>query len=217
MVNKNSAQHLFPLSGEEIYGKGDKRAKKVTSVRKKKSIFFELEYWKYHHVRHYIDVMHVEKNVCDNLLGTLLNLKFKTKDSVASRLDLVEMGIRADLAPQIGEKKTFLPPAPYSLSRAEKKKMLSSLSSMKLPYGHSLNIKNCVSMDDLKVYGLKSHDCHALLQQLLSVAIRSVLPRDVLTLCARKLLMFRNRVNCNQMLYKPYVSSKKFSLPLFLR
>ncbi|KAL6535035.1 hypothetical protein OROMI_026409 [Orobanche minor] len=39
--------------------------------------------------------------------------------------------------------------------------------NMKLPYGHASNIKNCVSMDELKMFGMKSHDCHILLQQLL--------------------------------------------------
>nr|XP_017233126.1 PREDICTED: uncharacterized protein LOC108207178 [Daucus carota subsp. sativus] len=178
----------IPLSGEEVlkqqeklnfrFGK-EKKSNKVESVWKKKSIFFELEYWKFHHVRHCLDVMHIEKNVCDSLIGTLLNLKFKSKDSTKSRLDMVHMGIRADLAPEIGEKKTYLPPASYTLSKAEKKIMLSSLSNMKRPYGHASNIKNCVSLPELKVYGMKSHDCHTLLQQLLPVAIRSVLPKNV--------------------------------------
>ncbi|XP_031111967.1 uncharacterized protein LOC116015939 [Ipomoea triloba] len=39
-----------------------------------------------------IDVMHVEKNVCDSLVGTLLDIKGKTKDGLNARLDLIEMG-----------------------------------------------------------------------------------------------------------------------------
>ena len=193
-----------PLSGEEVlaqqqklefsFGKGGK-SKKVEYAWKKKSIFFELEYWKFHHVRHCLDVMHIEKNVCDNIIGTLLNLKFKTKDSVASRLDMVEMGVRPDLAPEIGEKRTYLPPAPFTLSRKEKKIMLGSLSNMKLPYGHASNIKNCVSMPHLKLYGLKSHDCHVLLQQLLPVCIRSVLPKNVRVSIIRLCFFFNSLCN----------------------
>ena len=161
------------------FGKEVKKPKKVECAWKKKSIFFKLEYWKFHHVRHCLDVMHIEKNVCDNLNGTLLNMRFKSKDSVASRLDMIDMGFRWDLAPQVGEKKTYLPPSAFTLSKAEKKKMLESFLSIKLPYGHASNIKNCVSMTDLKMYGMKSHDCHILLQQLLPVAIRSILPKNV--------------------------------------
>ncbi|XP_074365387.1 uncharacterized protein LOC141706541 [Apium graveolens] len=193
------------LSGEEVlaeqeqikfeFGKKMKKAKKVESPWKKKSVFFELEYWKFHHVRHCIDVMHVEKNVCDSLIGTLLNMRHKTKDSAAARRDMMEMGVRSDLAPQVGVKKTYLPPSPFTLSKAEKRTFLSSLMSMKLPYGHASNIKNCVSMPDLNIYGLKSHDCHILLQQLLSVAIRSVLPKHVRVTIIRLCFFFNALCN----------------------
>ena len=42
---------------------------------------FELDYWKELLLRHNLDVMHIEKNVCDNVLGTLLNLEGKSKDT----------------------------------------------------------------------------------------------------------------------------------------
>jgi len=44
--------------------------------------------------------MHVEKNVCDSLIETLLNIKGKTKDGMKCRQGLVEMGIREQLHPQ---------------------------------------------------------------------------------------------------------------------
>ena len=34
-------------------------------------------------------------------------------------------------------------------------------------------------MKDLKLQGLKSHDCHVLMQQLLPIALRSILPDQV--------------------------------------
>jgi len=43
--------------------------------------------------------MHVEKNVCDNIIDTLLNITGKTKDGVKARKDLVKMDIRKQLAP----------------------------------------------------------------------------------------------------------------------
>ena len=49
---------------------------------KKKSIFFELEHWKYLHNRHNLDVMHIEKNVCESTIDTLLNIPRKTKDEI---------------------------------------------------------------------------------------------------------------------------------------
>ncbi|GMQ10336.1 hypothetical protein CsSME_00053380 [Camellia sinensis var. sinensis] len=60
--------------------------------------------------------MHIEKNVIDNVYGTLLNLDGKTKDNLKARLDLQEMGIRRELHPQkISSSKTYLPPACFSM------------------------------------------------------------------------------------------------------
>ena len=42
--------------------------------------------------------MHVEKNVCDSIIDTLLNIPDKTKDNFKSILDLVEMRLRKELA-----------------------------------------------------------------------------------------------------------------------
>jgi len=41
--------------------------------------------------------MHVKKNVCGSLLGTLLNDKHKIKDHENARKDLEELGIRPEL------------------------------------------------------------------------------------------------------------------------
>jgi len=59
----------------------------------KKSIFFDLPYWLRLEVKYCIDVMHVEKNVCDSLIGTLLNINRKADDGLNARLDLIEMNI----------------------------------------------------------------------------------------------------------------------------
>ncbi|XP_013607828.1 PREDICTED: uncharacterized protein LOC106314511 [Brassica oleracea var. oleracea] len=66
---------------------------------KKKSIFFDLPYWKDMPVRHNIDVMHVEKNVSDALLSILMN-SCKSKDGLKARKDLEDMGIRSSLHTQ---------------------------------------------------------------------------------------------------------------------
>ncbi|CAL8163867.1 unnamed protein product [Prunus armeniaca] len=146
---------------------------------KKKSIFFDLEYWKYLPVRHVLDVMHIEKNVCDSIIGTLLEILGKNKDGIAARLDLLNMGVKTDLQPEYGQIRTHLPPEPWNLSRAEKREACNSLYGMKVPEGYSSNIKNLVSLQDSRLLGLKSQDCHTLMQQLLHVAIRSVLEKPV--------------------------------------
>jgi len=81
---------------------------------------FDLPYWSDLDVRHCIDVMHVEKNVCDSVIRTLLNIQGKTKDVLNTRQDLAEMGIRSQLHPRFDGKKIYLPPACHTLSKKEK-------------------------------------------------------------------------------------------------
>ena len=73
-----------------------------------RSMFFDLPYWSDLDIRHCIDVMHVEKNVCDSVIGTLLNIQGKTKDSLNTHQDLAEMGIRSHLHPMSDGKKKYL-------------------------------------------------------------------------------------------------------------
>ncbi|XP_027361200.1 uncharacterized protein LOC113869190 [Abrus precatorius] len=78
----------YSKSGEQIFEEvkdikttfGKPFAKDISSRGwKKMSIFFELPYWKSLHVRHFVDVMHVEKNVCGSVVGTLLNIEGKKR------------------------------------------------------------------------------------------------------------------------------------------
>lgn len=56
---------------------------------------FSLPYWDINLLRHNLDIMHIEKNVCDNICGTLLGLEGKSKDNLQARLDLQDMNIRS--------------------------------------------------------------------------------------------------------------------------
>ena len=69
---------------------------------------FGLPYWSNLDVKHCIDVMHVEKNVCDSVVGTLLNIQGKMKDGLNTHQDLAEMGIRSQLHPRSDGKKNIL-------------------------------------------------------------------------------------------------------------
>ncbi|XP_061358748.1 uncharacterized protein LOC133302941 [Gastrolobium bilobum] len=110
--NKEKRPAPKQLSGDDIveqlqnfnqvqFGKFTRKRKRgeiqLPGNWRKKSIFFELPYWRYLKLRHNLDVMHIEKNVCDNIIGTLMNLEGKTKDNINSRFDLAYMGIRPEL------------------------------------------------------------------------------------------------------------------------
>ncbi|XP_060969565.1 uncharacterized protein LOC115713553 [Cannabis sativa] len=64
---------------------------------------------------------------------------------------------------------------------------------MKVPDGYSSNIKNLVNEAELKLMGMKSHDCHALMQHLLPIAIRLVLPKNIRE-CLTHVCIFFNKL-----------------------
>ncbi|XP_048498028.1 uncharacterized protein LOC125496571 [Beta vulgaris subsp. vulgaris] len=176
------------LSGTEVFEKvndieitfGKNHGTKLPKQGYKKCCeLWRLPYWRFLFVRHSLDVMHIEKNVCDSLVGTLLNISGKTKDGVSAREDLKAFGIREELHVVERNNRNFLPPATYTLSRKEKKEFCECLAGVKVPEGYSSNIRSLVSMGNMKLVGLKSHDCHVLMQHLLPVAIRSILPKKV--------------------------------------
>ena len=77
---------------EVIFGKGPSsqpvpNENGMAPMWKKKSIFWELPYSEVLDVRHAIDVMHLMKNLCVNLIA-FLGVYRKTKDTIESRQEL---------------------------------------------------------------------------------------------------------------------------------
>jgi hypothetical protein len=134
-------------------------------VWKKKSIFFNLPYWKDNLLRHNLDVMYIEKNVCDNIFGTLLDIKGKTKDNFEARQDLQKMGLRPELDPYANDKgKTFIPPACFAMSSADKYSFLKVIKDVRVLDGYASNVSRYVKFKERIIVGLKSHDSHMLMQ-----------------------------------------------------
>ena len=78
-------------------GKKRKAPKPLLGVWKAKSVFWDLPYWHILATPHCLDVMHITKNVCESLVGTLLNMPDKSKEGPKARNDLKHMNIREDL------------------------------------------------------------------------------------------------------------------------
>jgi hypothetical protein len=92
--NGNNEKRRSPphLTGHEVYemvkdvhvilGKRKMTGKNTDEddMLNKQLIFWELPYWKDLVIHHSIGVMHIDKNVCESLHGTLLNTDGKTRD-----------------------------------------------------------------------------------------------------------------------------------------
>ncbi|XP_041016141.1 uncharacterized protein LOC121258662 [Juglans microcarpa x Juglans regia] len=145
----------------------------------KKSIFFKLPYWSMLRLRHNLDVMHVEKNISDSLLGTLMDIPGKTKDNINSRRDLENLGFIKELHLKSEGGRVTMPRALYTLHGDERNKFCEWLAGVKFPDGFASNVTHCVSVRDCKITGLKSHDHHVFLQRLLPIVVGGFLRSDI--------------------------------------
>ncbi|XP_071906106.1 uncharacterized protein [Coffea arabica] len=181
------------------FGKHVKGNPKLPFNWKKMSIFFDLLYWKDNVLRHNLDFMHIEKNICENIWGTLLDTEDKTKDHYNSRRDLREMGIRKELQTEPG--KVYLPPSSFAMDKKQKTMFCNVLKKVKVPDGYAANVSRCVRVKPPRISGLKSHDNHILMQQLMPIALRKTLPKSVRYPLIRLSRYFRqlcSKVICHQ-------------------
>jgi hypothetical protein len=113
----------------------------------KRSIFWELPYWKTNLLRHNLDVMHIEKNVFENIFNTVMDVKGKTKDNIKARLDIPlfcnhkNMELVCDESQVAKSRDSFL---------LEKNQLLvyKWLKSLRFPDGHASNISRLVNIEE---------------------------------------------------------------------
>ncbi|KAL4573772.1 hypothetical protein LXL04_020589 [Taraxacum kok-saghyz] len=105
----------------------------------------------------------------------------KSKDHVKGRFDLLDLGIKESLQPELSEDgaHVIFQNACFSMSSKEKSMFCRVLKETKLPYGCASNIARCVHSSENKFSGYKSHDAHIFLHYLLQVAVRKSLPKHV--------------------------------------
>ena len=116
-------------------------------------------------LRHNFDVMHIEKYVVNNIIGTLLNLNGKTNNNLKACQNLKDMSIRSEIhLEKVGNNQTRMPHTYYHMNANENDGFLQVLKDVRVPDDYSLNISCCVKLKEHKIGGMKSHDNHILMQ-----------------------------------------------------
>ncbi|KAJ8648244.1 hypothetical protein MRB53_001267 [Persea americana] len=107
----------------------------------RRSIFWELPYWSTNLIRRNLDVMHIEKNVFDNVFSTVMGVLGKTKDNDKARFDMIDIckcpGLELYETPN---GKIAKPHAKYTLSKKQVEDVCTWIKSLKLPDGYASNI-----------------------------------------------------------------------------
>jgi hypothetical protein len=95
------------------------------------------------------------------------------------KLKIHALCIRRNLHPIEVEEQFYLPPAPYSMSPYERKLFCQILKGVKFPDGYAFDIRHKVHVNERKIFGIKGHESPIILQHLLPLAVRKILPKTV--------------------------------------
>ena len=123
-------------------------------------------------IRRCLDVMHIEKNLFDNIFNTMMRVEKGTKDHIGARRDLQDLDIRSVLHPVGNE----IPMASYTLDDRRIHALLEWLKTLRFPDGYVNELSRNIDMTKHSIFGMKSHGCHVFMQHLIPIAFRELLP-----------------------------------------
>ena len=110
----------------------------------------------------------------------MLGIDGKNKDTDKARMDLEDMGIRKELWLTRRPDGTYVKPrAIFSLTPEEREGFFEFLKLVKYPDGYAANISRSVNARNGKLTGLKSHDCHVLIQWILPIGMRGYVDKEI--------------------------------------
>lgn len=180
----------------------------------KRSIFWNPSYWKTNLVRHNLDVMHLEKNVVDNIFHTIMDNSERTKDNEKARMDLQEYCRRSDLLLQQNTDRRWIKTkADFTLNDDKKKDVCEGVYELNMCDGYASNLGECVDKKHLKLFGMKIHDCHIFMLCLITVAF-SALPKPIWKPLIKLSLFFKDM--CSTTLRKDHLMQMEENISLIL-
>jgi len=145
----------------------------------KQSIFYELSYLKTNLLRHNLDVMHIEKNVFENIFNTVMDVKGKTKDNIKARLDIALFCNCKNMELVCDESRVAKLRASFVLEKNAQLLVYKLLKTLHFLDGHASNISRLVNTEECRLYGMKSHDYHMFMQTLIPLAFLDLLPKGI--------------------------------------
>ncbi|KAL2253092.1 UNVERIFIED_CONTAM: hypothetical protein Sindi_0103900 [Sesamum indicum] len=102
-----------------------------------------------------------------------MDIKEKKKNNLNAQKDLKIICNRTEL--EVDKRKpNVMPKIVYTLVK-EQGRICKWISHLKFPDGYASNFARCVNMKELKLHGMKSHDCHVFMRKLILIAFREML------------------------------------------
>jgi hypothetical protein len=123
--------------------------------------------------------MHIEKNVFENIFNIVMHVKGKTKDNIKARLDIALFCNCKNMELVCDGSRVAKPRASFVLEKKAQLLVYKWLKSLFFLDGYASNISRLVNMEEYRLYGMKSHDCHVFMQTLIPLTYRVLLLKGI--------------------------------------
>ncbi|KAL0321922.1 UNVERIFIED_CONTAM: hypothetical protein Scaly_2488600 [Sesamum calycinum] len=72
-----------------------------------------------------------------------------------------------------------MPKAVYTLTKYQKRRICDQIRGLEFFDGYASNLARCIDMKELRMHGMKNHDCHIFMQKLTFIDFRGMVPEHV--------------------------------------
>ena len=121
--------------------------------------------------------MHIAKNILENIFNRVMDMKGKTKNNNKAKMDISLFCHRKNIELVYDESRVAKPKTSFALDKNAQLLVYQWLKSLCFLDGHASNISRLLNLEDCRLYGMKSHDCHVFMQTLISLAYQVLLPK----------------------------------------
>ncbi|KAL0433254.1 UNVERIFIED_CONTAM: hypothetical protein Slati_2659700 [Sesamum latifolium] len=104
--------------------------------------------------------------------------KRKIKDNLNARKDVEIICDQPEIVVS-GDRLGSMTKAVYTLNMDQKRKIFEWIKALRFSDGYTSNRCKCVDLNELKLHGMKRHDCHIFIERLIPTAFREMLPEFV--------------------------------------
>ncbi|KAL0395471.1 UNVERIFIED_CONTAM: hypothetical protein Slati_4513300 [Sesamum latifolium] len=108
----------------------------------------------------------------------MMDIKGKAKNNLNAWKDLKSICNRPEL--EVDEMRpNMMPKVVYTLTKEHKRRIYEWITHLKFFDGYASNLARCVDMKELRMHGMKSHDYHVFMQELIPIAFCEMLHESV--------------------------------------
>jgi hypothetical protein len=108
-----------------------------------------------------------------------MNMKGKTKDNIKSRMDIALFCHCKHIELVYVRSRVAKLKASFILDKNAQLLVYQWLKSLRFPDGHASNISRLVNLEDCRLYRMKSHDYHVLMQTLIPLVYHDLLTKGI--------------------------------------